>query len=64
MSKVGRLWEWLLPELICLSPMGAIAYYNACVAKEASRQESPREERRAVDSGALRGSVVAPLARL
>ena len=40
MSKLGHLWDWLLLELICLSPMGAIAYYNACVEKDESRDQS------------------------
>lgn len=35
MSEQGRLWDWLLPGLICLSPMGAIAYYNAAADEEA-----------------------------
>lgn len=29
MSKLSRFWDWLLPGLICLCPMGAVAYYTA-----------------------------------
>ncbi|OLC23934.1 MAG: hypothetical protein AUJ02_04645 [Chloroflexi bacterium 13_1_40CM_3_65_12] len=62
MSKLGRLWDWLLPGLICLCPIGAIAYYSAGAEKEAPRDASPRVGRLA--SGALRGSVAIPLVRL
>lgn len=40
MSKLGRLWDLLLPGLICLEPMGAVAYYNAEAQSGASRHES------------------------
>src|SRR3989442_2353823 len=42
MSKLGRLWDWLLPGLICLCPIGAIAYCSAGAEKEAPRDASPR----------------------
>ena len=35
MSEEGRLWDWLLPGLICLCPMGALAHYNAAADEEA-----------------------------
>jgi len=46
MRKLGRLWDWVLPGLISLSPSGAIAYYEAVAEKEASRNESPKVELR------------------
>ena len=63
MSKLGRFWEWFLPGLIYLCPIGAgaIAYCNTGAEGEASRHESPRLERPA--SGVPRRSVVIPLAR-
>ena len=66
MSRMGRFWDWFLPGLICLSPMGAIAYYNAGLETEgaAPRYESKRAGRRALVSDALRRSAVVPLARL
>jgi hypothetical protein len=39
MSKLGRLWDWLLPGLISLSQMGAFAYYIASAEEEAPRYE-------------------------
>jgi hypothetical protein len=36
MSKLGRLWDWLLPGLISLSQMGGFAYY---VVEEAADHE-------------------------
>lgn len=29
MSKLGRLWDWLVPGLRYLDPMGAMAFYQA-----------------------------------
>lgn len=43
MSTIGRLLDWLLPRLICLCPMGAIAYHNADVAQGASMATGPGE---------------------
>jgi len=40
MSKLGRLWDLLLPGLICLEPMGAVAYYNAEAQSGASHHQS------------------------
>jgi hypothetical protein len=66
MSKLGRFWDWFLPGLICLSPMGAIAYYNAGLEaeEEAPHYESKRAGRRALVSDAPRRTAVVPLARL
>ncbi len=64
MSKLGRLWDWLLPGLICLSPMGAVAYYSARDDKEAPRNESKRAGRDALATKPLTGSPVIPFARL
>jgi hypothetical protein len=63
MSKLGRLWDWLLPGLICLSPTGAIAYYNAGAEDETAHYESKRAWQRAA-ADAPRGRIVIPLARL
>lgn len=63
MNNLGRLWEWLLPGLISLSPMGAMAYYHAGAEEEASPYESPRSERRDLVFDALPGQVVISLAR-
>jgi hypothetical protein len=41
MRELGRLWDWLLPGLIGMSPMGAIAYYNARAENEAADDEVP-----------------------
>ncbi len=64
MRKLERLWDWLLPGLVCLSPMGAIAYYNAVAEEEAPHPESARIGRLAPVSDELRGPVLFPLARL
>ncbi|HEV2034354.1 MAG TPA: hypothetical protein VGU71_09165 [Candidatus Dormibacteraeota bacterium] len=64
MSKLGRLWNWLLPGLIYLSPIGAIAYDNAATENEAPDYESKRAGRRALVSDAPRRGAVIPLARL
>ncbi len=64
MSKLGRLWEWLLPGLICLSPIGAIAYYCAGAEIETPRYESKRAGRPALAADARMGAAVVPLARL
>ena len=40
MGKLGRLWARVLPELICLSATGAIAYYIAELEEKAPRPES------------------------
>jgi hypothetical protein len=64
MSKVARFWDWLLPSLICLCPMGAVAYYSANAENEVTRQESARTGRGGVVSHPLVGAVVIPIARL
>jgi hypothetical protein len=63
MRKLGRLWDWVLPGLISLSPSGAIAYYEVVAEKEASRDESPRVGLRALVFDPLPGRSVVPLAR-
>jgi len=64
MQKLERVWDWLLPGLISLSPMGAIAYYNAVAEEEAPQPEPAGVGRRALLSDELRGPVLIPLARL
>jgi hypothetical protein len=63
MRKLGRLWDWVLPGLISLSPSGAIAYYEAVVEKEVSRHESPKVELRGLVFEPQLGRVVISLAR-
>jgi len=48
MSKLGRMWDWLLPGLISLSQMGAFAYYIAGDEIDMPRYEPRRVERRAL----------------
>ncbi|MDQ6876193.1 MAG: hypothetical protein M3082_00535 [Candidatus Dormibacteraeota bacterium] len=50
MSKLRRYWSWFLPGLICLCPMGALAYYNAGLEHEVLDFESTRARRRALVS--------------
>jgi hypothetical protein len=64
MSKLGRFWDWLLPGLICLCPMGAIAFYNASAENEAPHQDSASSVRRGVVSHPLIGAAVIPIARV
>jgi hypothetical protein len=64
MSAQRRLWEWLLPGLICLSPMGAIAYYNADARQAAPVPEAPTAKRRAPISDAVGSAGVIRLVRL
>jgi hypothetical protein len=63
MRKLGRWWVWLLPGLICLCPMGAMAYYNAFLEDEAPHFESKRAGRRALVSQSHRRTAVIPFAR-
>ncbi len=46
MSKLGRMWDWLLPGLISLSQMGALAYYAGIAEDETPRREPKRATRR------------------
>jgi hypothetical protein len=63
MSNLRWFWGWLLPGLVCLSPMGALAYWNAGADEEASHGEPPPVEPRVYR--ARRGSVViVPIALL
>jgi hypothetical protein len=64
MSKLGRIWNWLLPGLMCLDPVGAIAYYSARDETESLRAESARAGRRASVPDAVRSAAIIPLARL
>jgi hypothetical protein len=61
MSKLGRLWDWLLPGLISLSPMGAIAYYNSGYETEARDSASAGPRRRAQVRASRRPVVVHPV---
>jgi hypothetical protein len=64
MGKLGKWWDWLLPGLICLCPMGAIAYYNATAETEAAHPHSERAGRRSVISTSVMGAVIIPVARV
>lgn len=64
MSKLGRLWDRLLPALICLCPMGAMAYYNAGLEDVVPHQDSARTGRRDVVSHSLIGAAIIPVARI
>ena len=64
MSKLGRIWNWLLPGLMCLDPVGAIAYYSAGAETDSPRSESARARRRASMPDAVRKAAIIPLARL
>jgi hypothetical protein len=64
MSKLSRLWDWLLPGLISMSPIGAIAYYCAGAEIETPRYESKRAGRPALAADNRIGAAVLPLARL
>jgi hypothetical protein len=63
MSKLGRLLDLLLPELICLDPMGAIAYYNSESENEAEHPEPAAARQRAHFPDAIRGPVVVQVAQ-
>jgi hypothetical protein len=63
MSKLDRLWDWLLPGLISLSPMGAIAYHTAAAESETLRYTPTRVGRRAPIAGGRMGAAVTPLGR-
>ena len=62
MSKSHRRWDWILRTLICLCPMGALAYYTAG-AEEERHDESQRVEHRAPIFFVPQGQVVITLAR-
>jgi len=62
--ELDRFWEALLPGLICLSPMGAIAYHYAGTEIAAPNRESKRGEPRVLVSEQLIRAAVIPLARL
>jgi hypothetical protein len=64
MSKLGRIWNWLLPGLMCLDPVGAIAYYSAGGETDSPRPESARARRHASLPDAVQRAAIIPLARL
>ena len=64
MRNLGRLWNWLLPGLICLCPMGAMAYYNVTAETEASHPDSERAGRRGLVSNSLIGAAIIAVARI
>ena len=64
MDKRRRYWNWFLPGLICLCPMGALAYYNAGPEHEVLHFESKRAGRRAQVSESHSRTAVIPFARL
>jgi hypothetical protein len=57
MSELGRLWDWLLPGLIAMSPMGSIAYYNARAENEAADDEVPAVRRLVPDARRRPGTI-------
>jgi hypothetical protein len=63
MKKPGRFWDWLQPGLICLCPMGALAYYTVQVVPDPSPDESRRIEGRVLDLVSKRGLPVMTSAR-
>ncbi len=62
MSNWDRRWDWILRGLVCLCPMGALAYYTAG-AEDERHDESPRVEQRVPAFLAPQGQVVIPLGR-
>jgi hypothetical protein len=61
MRKQGRWWDWALPGLICLCPMGAVAYYIATAQRDEPDQDSASPGRRELVS---RSPLRAPAIRL
>ena len=64
MRNLGRWSNWLLPELISLCPMGAMAYYNVTAETEASHPDSERAGRRGVVFDPLTGATIIPVVRI
>ena len=64
MSKLSLFWDWLLPGLICLYPMGAMAYYNATAETEAAHPHSERAGRRRVISTSVMDAAIIPVTRV
>ena len=58
MRKLSRLWDSVLPGLISLEPMGALAYYQAVATIEPAQSESPRTRRLALVSSARGGALI------
>ncbi len=61
MSGLGEMRDWLLPALIHLDPMVAMAYYQSVATDEASTKAPVTAPRRALVSNALRGMAVLDL---
>ena len=59
-SALGRLWDSLLPGLMCLNPM-AMAYYLAVVAEEMSLSGSVDDPDIALASATKRSGAMAML---
>jgi hypothetical protein len=57
-SKLGRLWDWLLPGLIYLDPMVATAYGLALVEDQTSQATAMRRAPVSDASGSLRLTAV------
>jgi hypothetical protein len=64
MNKLSRLWDWLLPALICLCPMGAMAYYNSADETETAHPDSERAGRLGLVSGSPMGAGIIRVARI
>lgn len=64
MSKLGRFWDWLLPGLICLCPLGAMAYYTADAGIETPHREAASARPRVVLPERLRRAAAIHIARL
>ncbi len=65
MGKSDRKWDWLLLGLVCMSPMGAIAYYNARAEEEQHEHLAPaRAPHHALISETTPGPVIVQLAVL
>jgi hypothetical protein len=64
MSKLGVFWDWFLPGLICLDPVGAIAFYSSGAEKESPGLEPASARRRELVPDAVRRAAIIPLAGL
>jgi hypothetical protein len=63
MRKPGWLWEGLLPALICLCPMGAVAYYTATAEHEVPDQDPASTKRNDLASRPPTGLAAVSIAR-
>ena len=64
MGKLRRFWDWLLPGLVYLCPMGAMAYYNTAAEAPAAHLDSERAGRRSLVSNSLLVAAIIPAARI